>query len=374
MKVHIRDREALLAVSPAALSAYARAAGWKKTEAFGDHSDVYQATGLPEIILPRTQSLGDYANVVSRLIDIFAAVAEMDELALYRDLVTADRDVIRVRATEGDRAGTVSVNDGVNLMDGARDLLLAAACSLKDPRPIYRPGANKEASDYLDRVRLGQTEQGSFVVALLSPVVPPPMQGSLSAGWSSDDDPIERKVTKRLVGALRTTHEATESATRGDMGFFLDSVGNGVSANLCEALVKLVGPFPTLDIGVVWAQTRPTHTERDTVQFTEGDAPILREAARLLRAREPEPNVRLVGFVQRMKRDESEADGTIALRAHIDGQNQSVTAVLQHSDYGRAVQAHQAREPIIMEGDLERVGQRWKLLNARITEVIHDEA
>ena len=78
----------------------------------------------------------------------------MDELALYRDLVTADRDVIRVRATEGDRAGTVSVNDGVNLMDGARDLLLAAACSLKDPRPIYRPGANKEASDYLDRVRL----------------------------------------------------------------------------------------------------------------------------------------------------------------------------------------------------------------------------
>ena len=110
-----------------------------KTEAFaGDHSDVYQATGLPEIILPRTQRLGDYANVVSRLIETFAAVAEMDELALYRDLVTADRDVIRVRATEGDRAGTVSVNDGVNLMDGARDLLLAAACSLKDPRPIYR--------------------------------------------------------------------------------------------------------------------------------------------------------------------------------------------------------------------------------------------
>ena len=96
MRASIRDSEALLAISPAALSAYARAEGWARNGAYGDHADVYAAEEFPEIILPRTQRLGDYAHVVSQLIEIFAQVADMDEISIYRDLVTADRDVIRV--------------------------------------------------------------------------------------------------------------------------------------------------------------------------------------------------------------------------------------------------------------------------------------
>ena len=168
MRVSIRDKEPLSEISPAALSAYARAEGWRRTDNYGDSSDVYVSDGLPEIILPRTQRLGDYANVVSQLIEIFADVAGTDELSLYRDLVTADRDVIRVRAAEGDD-GAVSVSDGIDLVCGARDMILAAACSLRDPRPVYRAGANKEAMGYVNNIRMGQTEQGSFVVTLLTP-------------------------------------------------------------------------------------------------------------------------------------------------------------------------------------------------------------
>ena len=82
MRVAIRDTEAQKAVSPAALSAYARTAGWSKAETYGDHSDVYVAHGQPEIILPRTEHLGDYADVVSRLVEIFANAVETDELSL----------------------------------------------------------------------------------------------------------------------------------------------------------------------------------------------------------------------------------------------------------------------------------------------------
>ena len=82
-------------VLPAALSAYARANGWIKGETYGDYSDFYTADGLPEIILPRTQQLGDYTNVVAQLIEIVARVAGVDELTLYRELITADRHVVR---------------------------------------------------------------------------------------------------------------------------------------------------------------------------------------------------------------------------------------------------------------------------------------
>ncbi len=369
MKASIWDREALVAVSPAALSAYARVEGWGKVDTYGDYSDVYAAEGLPEIILPRTERLGDYANVVSQLIEIFAKVADIDNLSLYRDLVTADRDVIRVRAG-GKDDGAVALGDGVSLVSGARDMLLAAACSLSNPRPLYRAGANKKANDYMRRVRLGQTEQGSFAVSLLTPVVPPPIQLPLIPGCGANHDPIERRITVRLADALNATREATEETVGGDTVAFSAAVPYGASVNLFEALVQLIEPFPTLDVSLAWARTRPRKKARDVICFSSDDAPILREAAREFRNREPRPDERLFGFVHRLKRDKSQTDGTIALRSEIDGEAQTVTAVLNASDYERAIRAHKDRAAVAAEGDLERVGQRWGLLNPRILSVI----
>ena len=400
MKVIIQDKKALLAVSPAALSAYARTTGWTKVDTYGKHSDVFMGEGLPEIILPRTAHLGDYARVVSMIIEIFAKVADVDELALYRDLAMADRDVVRVRAVDGDDSGSVAVSDGIDLMSGARDMILAAACSLQGPQPLYRAGANREARAYLNRVRLGQTEQGSFAITLLSPVISPPIQQPLFSAleYGNDpierqvtrrpadpiqqplfsaleygNDPIERQVTRRLADSLAATREATEKTVSGDTGAFSEAVARGVSANLCEALVKLIEPFSTLDISLVWARTHPMSTARNVVHFDAHDAPILREAARSFRDREPRPGICLFGVVQRLKRGETDTEGTIALWTSIDGQNQAVVAVLKQSDYERAIQAHETKSPLVMEGDLERTGQRWRLLNPRIADVILNE-
>ena len=62
MKVSIRDTDALLAVSPAALSAYARVAGWHRGEPYRVHSDVYAGKELPEIDGPVGRS-ADYVQL-----------------------------------------------------------------------------------------------------------------------------------------------------------------------------------------------------------------------------------------------------------------------------------------------------------------------
>ena len=78
----------------------------------------------------------------------------------------------------------------------------------------------------------------------------------------------------------------------------------------------------------------------------------------------------MFGFVQRVKRDQDEVEGTITLKASLDGKSQSVTAVLDQSTYELAVQAHRDRSAIVMEGDLEAVGQRWQFHNGQIMAVI----
>ncbi len=372
MKVEIQDRDALLAVSPAALSAYARSAGWTKAKPYGDFSDVYVNEELPEIIVPRTDRLGDYASVVRQLLQMFAAAADLDQLSLYRDLAVADRDAVRLRVEDDAADGTVSLERGLSLVRDTQRMVLAAACSLSNPQPVYRPGANKEARRFLEQVRLGQTEQGSYGVTLLSPVVPPPLQVSLNPDLTPDQEPLARAVTRRLASALAATRQATERAVSGESNAFSHAVPSGVSANFCEALVGLAESFPSVEASVIWARTRPMPRARDTFRFAASDAPILREAARVFRDRSPRPDVVLFGVVHRLKREEDETEGTITVRTSIDGKTQSVVAVLEPEDYDRAIEAHQAREPVLLKGDLERQKQRWRLRHSRIVTENHD--
>ena len=371
MVTFISDAKALLAVSPAALAAYARTAGWAKVETYREHSDIYTGNGLPEIILPRTKSLKDYTAVVAELVGIFARVGEVDEPTLYRDLVMSDRDVVRVRVADGD--GTVDINEGADLVAGARDMLLAAACSVQDPRPVYRTGANREANEFMRQVRLGQTEAGSYVVTLLSPIVPPPVAPTLFEDLEFAAMPMARRVTSRLSEALQSCKIAIEKTVSGENDAFSNSVGEGVSANLCDSLAQIIKPFKALDISVTWARTQPMKSVRQVINFVDDDVAFLREAAFSMRGRLAKPEERLFGYVLRLKRSETEEDGTVTIRASVDRKSQSVTTVLDEVDYSRAVQAHDHRYPIITEGDLERKGQRWRLLNPRIVEVIGDE-
>jgi hypothetical protein len=374
MRAIILDAEALRAISPAALAAYARGQGWQKTEAYGAHSDVYGAADKPEIVLPRTDRLGDYPTVISKLVAIFAKATEQDELATYRDLISADRDVVRIRSFGGDDDGSVLIDSGVEIVVQSRQMLLAAACAARSPQPLFRTGANKEATDYMRRVKLGQTEHGSFVVTLLAPV-PPLLQPCLDLRWAwFDDEPFERQVTRRLVTALDASRNATELAASGEgVNAFEKAIEAGVSANLCEAVASLIEQSSGLDIGLTWARTRPTPEAHHRIAFSTKDAEILKEAARTFRSRHPQPDVSLFGTVHKLKRDHDEVEGLVTLKAIVDDKLQSVRAVLDQANYSVAVKAHDKKTPVIVKGDLERVGQRWQLTNASVTGLSSDD-
>ena len=77
--------------------------------------------------------------------------------------------------------------------------------------------------------------------------------------------------------------------------------------------------------------------------------------------------------MQRLNRGAVEATGNISLKTSVDGQNRSVEARLESSDYRQAIQAHQAKASVVMEGDLERSRQRLRLRNARVVDIISND-
>jgi hypothetical protein len=217
----------------------------------------------------------------------------------------------------------------------------------------------------MNRVRLGQTERGSYVVTLLSPVPPelePPKQ---AAFWPDiSDDPYERQVTRRLMQGMEAAGNAVEQTTRGD-GFsaFENAVSHGVSANLCEAAANLIEQGAGLDVSVTWAYTRQTPTKRWRRIFLPPEAKVLKEAARLFRDRQPRSDEKLEGYVIKLARPEDQPDGRIALRALVENRQVSIQIDLEKALYEKAVEANKQQLAISITGDLIREGQRWRLRN-----------
>jgi hypothetical protein len=374
-QARILDADALRQITPTALHAYAVAQGWKKAEVFGEHSDVFKLD-QHEMILPGNQQLADYVSVVSNVLELFARVEGRDELKVFFDLSTADHDVVRVSTPHAKDDGSVGMDPGVELFVQARNLLLSAACSASDPRRAYRAGRIKEAASYIDRVRLGQTERGSFIVTLLSPV-PPSLESSNQPGfWEPiEEEPYERKVTRRLVEGLKAAKAAVEGNIR-DGGFqaFDEAVSRGVSANLCEAAATLIEQGEGLDVSVTWARTRLAPKKRDLVSFAPSEAQVLKAAAQVFRDREPRVDEQLHGFIIKLARDEGESDGRATLRAFVDAQPTAVNIELPQAIYEQAVRAHEGQTAVSIRGDLVREKHRWRLKNPRDLTVLDTSA
>lgn len=381
MNVIVRDREAFATLSHVDMRAYLQSQGWREEGRVGDKAAVLVrdvGTTPWEILLPLREDLGDYLSRIAEAVHIIAEVEERPEPSVIADLMRAGRDVIRVRVTDTANDGTLSVESGVALHAQAREVLLAAACSAHQPRPLFGNRKPPRALDYLNKVRLGQSERGSYIVTLLSPVDPSLGQRQACLGPEFEDEPFERQVTSTLIRALRATKTAIVEATASDhFEAFEDRVRQGVSANLCEALAQLIDVGGSVDLGVTWAKVRPPRPEDvqapSKVDFGPSEGRILQEAARQFRSREPMLDQDLAGWVVRLNRGPNEPVGSAVLSVIVGGKPCAMRVDgVPERDYAKLIRANNDRKPISLDGDVYRVGRGHEVRNARNIEVLDD--
>lgn len=374
MRAIITDEEALRAVSVLSIHAYLRAEGWMKGDDLGNRGVVYTRPSEAEVFAPGSDRLGDYSAAVSSVIETIARIEERDETSVYRDLIASDRDVIRFRAPDAEDDGSISLLAGVDLVQQSRDALLAAACSAGGPQRYYRSGSNTKATEYLRSVKLGQTEHGSFVVNLFSPVPPQLADAAQPELWPElAEDPFPRQVTRTLAGSIEALVGALGAVARGgDIEAFEGVVHKGVSSNLCQAIAGLIKDGSGLDFSLSWARTRPVPQPRYRRQFSEADSEILSEAAKVLKERQSFNNEVLQGSVTGLRRDVQPTDGSIILKTYVEGKKRTVSIELPEEEYRKAIDAHNSKQDFQVEGDLVFEGQRYYLRNPRNVQVIEE--
>ena len=358
-----------------AVHAYLRNNGWVRADsASWNTADVYlwPEDNREAAIVPASEEYADFGTRIYQIAEQIGRIEGRKRLAVLADLSIAESDLVRLRLPHAHADNTVRLTDGAAVLEEAKKLLLAAACSADRPQRMYRAGRNKAAVKYLARVRLGHTEPGSYVINLLSPVAPSLQDTRLS------EEPFERRVTRKLASGLQASREAMDRVNRGvaDIGEFESRLNEGISANLCRSVARLTEAGKGLEVSVSWAMTRPDLLEvgqRLAVAFRPPDVAALDEAARVLSNLQERTDEEIEGYVSRLARDKTESTGTATIRAFVDGRLSSIQAVFDSVDYKEITRAHEARLSVSLEGDLHRQGQRWHLRNPRKVTVIEDE-
>ena len=381
MKGHVTDPEFLASIRPVDLQLYLRANGWKPiaTTVQSDAVDWEFNSGnaSAEVTAPKNARWRDYPRRIREVLAELSQLEGRSESVIAQDIQRASRDIVRMRAVvEGRTDGSIPLEDGALLARSARSLMLAAACAAWEPRRAYHNRKPQPATEYVKGLSMGQTEVGSFVLTVLSPVPPAfTQQASLPFGDGTPTptpmpDNYNRKVTRTLSTALGAVKQATESSiVTGEITPFDEAVVAGVSADLCESLglIHECRKITALSISFGWAPSRPEPTHVPTHhEFTPDALEYIKAAGRSLRERSPVDGFEVLGVVIVIDRQISDAfEGIVTVLADVDGRPRKVRIPMLGENWAAAHDAMKKGLLLFCRGELMREGKLFVLNNPR---------
>ena len=355
-------------VAPFQLEGYMLNNGWQKDGDLGRVATIWHRPEADrvdaEVILPLSTGAKDFRD---RMIDAVTAIASFEGRPLVdvvKDTLGHHADLIRVRVIADDvDEGTIPINDGVLLNERARDLLVAAANGTLQKRKHFSGPQAKEAKEYIDSLRLGQTEIGSYVVNVIAP-----MKMIHVDQDALDPVPLAKIITATLASSLQALSSAARAFTNtADLSVFDEAVLQGASANMCDALVGLGGTDKkrSFEISIAPSRSGTFKSERQTFEFGIEEVSGIAAAASYYKENYVLENRTITGFIKRLDRPHGEQNGTVSITALLADVDKNISVELGAEDYDRAITAHKANDAVQCSGDIHVTPRTAKLLNPK---------
>lgn len=365
-------------VDALAAEPYLRAGGWELTRQgeLGNRWRLRHDHHTRNVAVPRP--LLDEHDRTAMFVSVLQTLAEVERrspILIARDLRDAGNDLLEFRVIAAAvENGEIPLRAAPELASGAFEAVAAAARSEVAPRAHYAAGTLPAGvRRFVDDAKLAGTDKGSVILRIRAPSAPEVPQASLEG--LAVPASFERRVVMRLVDGVRAAKAATHRDLAAEDTDILDEeIGYGLSANLCEALVKLSGERSglagRLALRVRWALTMPIEERSTTVEIERGELGRLDEIASILKEIVPVPDVTVRGPVVRLERQPGEQVGVIEIHADIDGRVKVVRIQVDRADYEMAWHAQSTDREIEATGVLERAGRIRELTNVtRLLEV-----
>jgi hypothetical protein len=344
-------------VSPHDLLGYLRSRGWSKVPSRRPEAAVFRHEAEPwaEVYIPLDRAFADYAEAIATAASRIGEQEGRARESVLRDLQHVRRDVLRFGLEGSDaEAGTVALLDGAALVGGVRKALLASACSVERPGQRFYPRMTlRDADAFVARCELGQTEIGSFVVTVTTPLETEEQLGT------SATVPFGRQSTTSLLRAL---HHLECALTAGEPKRVLEPQGDEpiVSSNLCDALVEMAPKSEKLDLRVSasWSPIMAIAPNTpSTAYFERGSYSVIEDLGRQLRPTRGPNAAQFVGVVSQLSGDpgsDGRLQGDVQLTVQVEEELVAVRVTLTADDYAKAGRAHLEQRYVMVRGVLHR--------------------
>ncbi len=244
MKTILREKEMLQALRPTDIALYLRAKHWIQ-----DPQSRALGTSARKRSCPDKHGGRGLQPAYRRLVTNVALVEQRSAHSVRRSAHHRIRCAAEYR---GSRDACPSSNMHKSLRkQESLSFRGCRACFLATRKPT-------KAMEHVRRVRIGQSERGSYIVTVLCRVTPL-LHKQTNLPFTESEEIFERQVTLMLARSLQALeHAAREAATHQEYAVFAQAIPEGVSANLCDAVAGFWEMKTSNAKSVLsWSPTRP---------------------------------------------------------------------------------------------------------------------
>ncbi|KAA9374850.1 hypothetical protein F5972_30070 [Microbispora cellulosiformans] len=356
-----------LSLNPSDLITLLAGAGWDKQ---GGRSNVYERWAIHEddqqlaVLVPLDPGRDDYADLLEEALSSL----ERSRLSSAQKVVSRLRvpgDEVQWQKEPRTVPGFIPWTQGEALIASAKQILVAAAKATRHASAYHGQREWKFAREYLNKVLMGQTQIGSYIVTAYTPLGQIREIDKGGESVMSGATTTGRDVMERLTSSLVAAREGVDHfANTGSLSGFDAGVVRGVSCELTRALAALVEDSEGARVSVRWfpasGQSMPSD---DTwqMEFVPDDLPALERASSRLASTEPRRTVVVVGTVTNLNRPRFGQHGTIILNVIYGVSVSRVRVRLSRPDYEHAISAHKNGDLLRITGALEKEGNNYWL-------------
>lgn len=344
---------------PSEIRSYLRVSGWAPVDG-GELAELWSLPGLADevVLVPLKQGAPDFAKRVHILLADLARVQDQDTRVVHDAIATVYHDVTDLRAAHPSTSdGSIPLEAGYELFISAKRMRVASAAATLRRQGHFR-NFPPRARDQAREVRLGQTRRGSYIVPIISQARSPlevytPGQSAIDAGV--EEVLFDRRVTatmSRALGVLEDMATADRDPTPSEVS---DSVGEGVSYELCQALAKVVNvnSVNTLDVSFNWSRVAapPSGTPLQ-VTFNQDALDTIEKVSTQLKTRTYTRQHVIYGIVTDLSRQPDDEDGRVGVQTLLQRRSRIVWMHLPPEAYHVAVRCHDEGVPVRVQGVL----------------------
>ncbi|MFI6941950.1 hypothetical protein ACIBI4_21985 [Streptomyces sp. NPDC050418] len=344
---------------PEEIRSYLKVTGWSPVSG-GDVAELWSLPGPADevVLVPMKPGAPDFTKRARILLQDLSRVESQDVQAVHDAIATVYHDVTDLRASHpslGD--GSIPLEAGYELFVSAKRLRVASAAASIRRQGHFR-NFPARARDQAREVRLGQTRRGSYIVPIISQARSP--EDVYSPGQNHIEIQVEetlfdRRVTatmSRALGVLEDMATAERAPTPSEI---TDSIGEGVSYELCQALAKVVNTesVSALDVSFNWSRVAsPPPGTPPRVEFTRDAIEIVDRVSEQLKTRVYTSQHVIYGIVTDLSRHPEDETGRVGVQTLIKRRSRTVWMDLPDSTYHSAVHCHDAGIPVRVRGAL----------------------